>query len=107
MSPRTVLANMKIEPTDTPEAVVDEAVLSSCFLMMTYNHALDQFLCEAVLKRSDACWLGLIGSETKRIVRTSLVRGSIAQERLEDMVCSLRLCMRISTHIDRTGYACT
>lgn len=92
MFPATVPANVKIEATDTPEAVIDEAAPGTCFLVMTHSHALDQRLCEAVLKRSDACWLGLIGSKTKRMQFEHRLRErGIAHERLQDMVCPIGL----------------
>ncbi len=33
---------------------------------MTHSHALDQTLCEEILKRTDFAYFGLIGSKTKR-----------------------------------------
>jgi xanthine dehydrogenase accessory factor len=66
--PDSVPANVRIEATDTPEAVVAGAPSGSSFLVMTHSHALDQRLAEAILARPDdnADWFGLIGSVTKR-----------------------------------------
>jgi len=92
MFPATVPANVKIEATDTPEAIIAEAMPGTSFLVMTHSHALDQHLCEAVLKRNDACWLGLIGSKTKRMqFEHRLLERGIAQEWLKNLVCPIGL----------------
>jgi xanthine dehydrogenase accessory factor len=88
MFPAIVPANVKIEATDTPEAVVDEAPHGASYLVMTHSHALDQRLSEAILKRNDALWFGLIGSKTKRMqFEHRLVDRGIPRERLKDMTC--------------------
>ena len=51
---------------DSPEAEVAQAQPGAFYLVMTHSHALDQQICEAVLRRGDAGWLGLIGSNSKR-----------------------------------------
>lgn len=63
--PDRVGSTVTIEATDTPEAVVDEAPAGSYFLIMTHDHALDQRLCEYLMRRNDFAWCGLIGSATK------------------------------------------
>ena len=50
---------------DVIEAV-DAARDSAFHLVMTHSHQLDLALCEAVLRRGDFAYLGLIGSATKR-----------------------------------------
>lgn len=64
--PDSVPANVRIEATDTPEAIAATAPAGTSFLVMTHSHALDQRLCAAILARLDAGWFGLIGSLTKR-----------------------------------------
>jgi len=66
MFPDAVPANVRIEATDTPEAVVASAPPGASFLVMTHSHALDGRLCEAILARRNVGWFGLIGSVTKR-----------------------------------------
>jgi xanthine dehydrogenase accessory factor len=66
MFPPTVPANVTVEATDVPEAVVAAAPAGASFLVMTHSHALDQRLAEAIMQRPDAGWFGLIGSHTKR-----------------------------------------
>jgi len=50
---------------DEPLEAVDKAAPGSYYLIMTHNHPLDYALAEAVLKRGDAGFLGMIGSRTK------------------------------------------
>lgn len=90
MFPDSVPANVAIEATDTPEAVVDEVAPGSTYLVLTHSHALDQRLAEAILRRADTGWFGLIGSKTKRMQFEHRLRDrGIARERLEDMVCPI------------------
>ncbi len=86
--PSTVPANVTIELTDAPDAVVAQAAAGSSYLVMTHSHAIDQQLCAAILERNDAGWFGLIGSHTKRqqFEHRLLARG-IPAERLAGMTC--------------------
>jgi xanthine dehydrogenase accessory factor len=52
-----------VEPV---EAEVAHAAPGSCFLVLTHSHDLDLRITEAVLRRGDFAYLGLIGSKTKR-----------------------------------------
>ncbi|MFN0182891.1 MAG: xanthine dehydrogenase accessory protein XdhC [Aquabacterium sp.] len=52
-----------IEPV---EAEVAQGHAGDFYLVLTHSHDLDQRICEAVLRRGDFGWLGLIGSATKR-----------------------------------------
>lgn len=86
--PESVPPNVKIEVTDTPEAVVDDVPVGTSYLVMTHSHALDQLLAEAILRRVDAGWFGLIGSKTKRMqFEHRLLERGIARMRLSNMVC--------------------
>lgn len=90
MFPPSVPANVKIEATDTPEAVVDAAPAGANFLVMTHSHALDQRLAEAILRRNDVGWFGLIGSKTKRMQFEHRMRErGIPAQRLAEMVCPI------------------
>lgn len=66
-----------------PNLIVDEAPEATAFIVMTHCHALDQNICEAVLRRGDARYLGLIGSDTKaaRFNSRLKARGIDAAER--------------------------
>jgi len=51
---------------DPVEAEVDIAPANGCFLVLTHRHDLDMRIAEAILRRGDFRYLGLIGSQTKR-----------------------------------------
>jgi xanthine dehydrogenase accessory factor len=51
---------------DPVEAEVDVAPADACFLVLTHRHDLDMRITEAILRRGDFRYLGLIGSQTKR-----------------------------------------
>jgi len=88
MFPDRIPANVRVEATDTPEAVVAEAPAGASFLVMTHNHALDQMLSEHILRRTDFTWFGLIGSKTKRVsFERRLQERGIPAARLADMTC--------------------
>ncbi|WP_019142539.1 xanthine dehydrogenase accessory protein XdhC [Noviherbaspirillum massiliense] len=88
--PAQVPPNVKIEATDTPEAVVDAAPAGASYLVMTHSHALDQRLAETILCRQDVGWFGLIGSQTKRTqFERRLRERGIAPQRLADMTCPI------------------
>ncbi|MCG2586099.1 xanthine dehydrogenase accessory protein XdhC [Massilia sp. TS11] len=90
--PSTLPANVQVEATDTPEAVVAAAPDGADFLVMTHSHALDQRLAEAILLRSASGWFGLIGSHTKRkqFEHRLLARG-VDPARLAAMACPIGL----------------
>jgi xanthine dehydrogenase accessory factor len=95
--PSTVPANVTLEATDTPEALVEKAPQGTSFLVMTHSHALDLRLSHAILCRPLAArpgmdWFGLIGSETKRRQFEHRLRErGIRAERLDAMVCPIGL----------------
>jgi xanthine dehydrogenase accessory factor len=51
---------------DAVEAEVRLAPAGACYLVLTHDHDLDLRITEAILKRGDFAYLGLIGSKTKR-----------------------------------------
>ncbi len=51
---------------DTIEAEVRQAPPGAFFLVLTHEHALDLRIVEAILRRGDFAFCGLIGSKTKR-----------------------------------------
>jgi xanthine dehydrogenase accessory factor len=58
--------NLEIVCVDSPAAEVAVAEAGDFFLVLTHSHALDLEIVEAVIRRADAGYLGLIGSKTKR-----------------------------------------
>lgn len=91
MFPAALPPNVVAEATDVPEILARLAPPGTSFLVMTHNHALDQRLSEAILKRpANQDWFGLIGSDTKRKQFEHRLRErGIARARLDDMVCPI------------------
>ena len=90
MFPASLPANVTVELTDTPEALVAAAPDDASYLVTTHSHALDQALAEAILRRERIGWFGLIGSATKRVqFERRLQQRGIATARLADMVCPI------------------
>lgn len=59
--PNNVIKVVDEEPTSQ----VKHAPVANNYLILTHNHQLDFALTQAILKRNDANWLGVIGSDTK------------------------------------------
>jgi len=79
-------------PTDCPEAEVADAPSGACHLVLTHRHDLDLRIIEAVLKRGDAAFAGLIGSQTKRAkFLHRLADKGLPPEQLDTMVCPIGL----------------
>jgi xanthine dehydrogenase accessory factor len=64
--PPALPADVRTLALAMPELAVEEAPPGASFLVMTHSHPLDEMICEAVLRRDDFAYLGLIGSKTKR-----------------------------------------
>lgn len=77
---------------DSVEAEVDAAPPNAHYLVMTHSHDLDLRISEAILRRGDFAFFGLIGSATKRarFIHRLAARG-IAFERIERMTCPIGL----------------
>ena len=75
---------------DAVEAEVRLALPGAYFLVMTHNHDVDLRITEAILRRGDFGYLGLIGSKTKqqRFVHRFEQRG-IAPEVIARMTCPI------------------
>jgi xanthine dehydrogenase accessory factor len=92
MFPASVPANVTVEATDTPEALVDAAPDGATFLVMTHSHALDQRLTEAIMAREGVQWFGLIGSMTKRKQFEHRLRArGVPAAKIDAMVCPIGL----------------
>lgn len=83
-------AELRIETPDTPRLEVAYAAADAFYLVMTHSHQLDLEICEAVLRRGDFAYLGLIGSATKRarFERRLLARG-LPSDSLGRMTCPI------------------
>jgi xanthine dehydrogenase accessory factor len=64
--PAVVPEGVEVEFSEHPADEVRHLPAGAFYLIMTHSHALDLQIVEAVLKRGDAGFLGLIGSKTKR-----------------------------------------
>ncbi|MEP9323828.1 xanthine dehydrogenase accessory protein XdhC [Paraburkholderia phymatum] len=88
--PDEVPANVQVEATDTPAAIVDEAPAGAYFLVMTHNHALDFALAERIMRRRDFTYFGMIGSKTKRVkFERRLIDRGVDSQRLFEMTCPI------------------
>jgi xanthine dehydrogenase accessory factor len=88
--PAAVPGNAIIEITDDPETAVRNAAAGSYFIVMTHSHAIDQQLSERILRRGDAAWFGLIGSDTKRrLFRKRLAQRGLTEQQLAGMTCPI------------------
>ncbi|MEJ8569714.1 xanthine dehydrogenase accessory protein XdhC [Elongatibacter sediminis] len=92
MFPAESAPNIALRSTDDPAGEVGTAPAGTLFIVMSHSHPLDQDICEAVLRRGDFSWLGLIGSDAKRkrFVHR-LGRAGIPADRLERLVCPIGL----------------
>jgi len=52
--------------TSVPEEMVRSAPAGSAFVVLTHDHALDFLIVAEALKRQDAAYVGMIGSQTKK-----------------------------------------
>ena len=90
MLPQNPPDGVEVSCSDTPEAEIDDAPEGSYFLVMTHDHALDQRLCEQILKRDDFTYFGLIGSTSKRRnFETRMARRGVDRARFARMTCPI------------------
>jgi xanthine dehydrogenase accessory factor len=76
-----------VEPV---EAEVATAPPGACFLILTHSHDLDLRITEAVLRRADFAFCGLIGSKTKRArFEHRMHERGIAPEVLARLTCPI------------------
>ncbi|MDQ2927686.1 MAG: xanthine dehydrogenase accessory protein XdhC, partial [Pseudomonadota bacterium] len=75
---------------DIIEKEVQQAPPGALYLVLTHEHALDQRITEAILRRGDFAFLGLIGSQTKRakFIHRFEARG-IPGAAIERMTCPI------------------
>ncbi|MES2934923.1 MAG: xanthine dehydrogenase accessory protein XdhC [Pseudomonadota bacterium] len=92
MFPASVPTNVSIVAAEYPEDLVKDAPAGATYLVMTHQHALDQRIAEAILRRGDSGWFGLIGSHTKRTLFEHRLRDrGIAPDCLNKLVCPIGL----------------
>jgi xanthine dehydrogenase accessory factor len=90
--PASVPPDVKTLELALPETAVEEAPPGTTFLVMTYSHPLDEAVCEAVLRRGDFEYLGLIGSDTKRARFVHrLIENGVAPDAIARLTCPIGL----------------
>ncbi|MCP4183093.1 MAG: xanthine dehydrogenase accessory protein XdhC [Hyphomicrobiales bacterium] len=66
-----VIKDHKLLNLALPEEAVRSAGVQSVFVITTHDHSLDFLITAEALSRGDACYVGMIGSTTKRAVLKS------------------------------------
>jgi xanthine dehydrogenase accessory protein XdhC len=88
--PDPALTGPEVVVTERPLAEIQAAPAGSAYIVMTHSHGLDFTLCEAVLRRDDFAYLGLIGSRSKR---ARFERGwrelGLGEQQLARLVCPI------------------
>ncbi|MBL4667305.1 MAG: xanthine dehydrogenase accessory protein XdhC, partial [Sneathiella sp.] len=64
--PADIPANVEKIVTSHPTDIIENSDPTGLYLIMTHSHQIDFNITEALLRRGDAAYVGLIGSETKR-----------------------------------------
>jgi xanthine dehydrogenase accessory factor len=83
-------AHIRRISVDTVEAEVRSAPPSASYLVLTHEHALDLRIAEAILRRGDFAFFGLIGSKTKRATFSHrLEERGIAAATVARMTCPI------------------
>ena len=59
-------AGVAAKLTSVPEEMVRSAPAGAAFVVLTHDHALDFLIVSEALKRTDAAYVGMIGSKTKK-----------------------------------------
>nr|HET7859623.1 xanthine dehydrogenase accessory protein XdhC [Caldimonas sp.] len=83
-------AHIRATSADTVEREVANAPAGAFYLVVTHEHALDLRIVEAILRRGDAAFCGLIGSRTKRarFVRRLAERG-VGDDAIARLTCPI------------------
>lgn len=88
--PETLPEGVEKVVNEFPVDEIAEMPTNSYFIVMTHNHQLDQELTEAILKRDDFDYYGLIGSHTKRKkFEHRLKAKGFSDAQLERMTCPM------------------
>jgi len=88
--PGEVAPNVRTVVTEAAVAESKRAPAGSYFLVMTHSHALDFELVEAILRRGDFAYCGMIGSGTKRrTFETGLAKHGLGPDALARFSCPI------------------
>ena len=82
--------HVRATSADTVEREVANAPSAAFYLVLTHEHALDLRIVEAILRRGDAAFCGLIGSRTKRArFAHRLAERGISNEAIATLTCPI------------------
>lgn len=88
----SVAGNVEVIHSADPVAEVRNAPAGSYFVVLTHDHQLDFALCDQILKRGDASFVGVIGSLTKRRRFEKRFRAlGVSEQLIEQLVCPIGL----------------
>ncbi|PCI48427.1 MAG: xanthine dehydrogenase accessory protein XdhC [Alphaproteobacteria bacterium] len=91
--PEIVADNVTKILSGDPVSHVSLAPAGSIFLIFTYSHNLDYNITDAVLKRDDFLYCGLIGSQTKRTrFKKYFLKSGGPADQLKKLTCPVGLC---------------
>ncbi len=75
-----------------PIDALRDAPPGAAYVIMTHNHPLDYALAEAALRRDDATYVGVIGSDSKaRRFRLRLAHRGFSEEQIRTLTCPIGL----------------
>lgn len=84
--------HIRFLPTDAAPDEVADAPPGACHLVLTHRHDLDLRIVEAILRRGDAAFVGMIGSKTKRAkFEHRLSAQGFSDAALQRLVCPIGL----------------
>ena len=90
--PSATAGNVNVRLGEYPADEIQDMPAGTLYIVMTHNHQLDLELCEAILKRNDFAYLGVIGSKSKAIrFRKHLAHKGFSQESIDQMQCPIGL----------------
>ncbi|REL32326.1 xanthine dehydrogenase accessory protein XdhC [Thalassotalea euphylliae] len=86
--PQQLPANVTKIVDEEPVEQAKRARANTAYLILTHNHQLDFALTEAILKRDDVRWLGVIGSDTKaKRFQYRLGHRGFSEQQIASMQC--------------------
>ena len=90
--PEHIPSNVQKVLDEAPVDQVKNAAKNTASLILTHNHQLDFSLTQAIIKRADSLWLGVIGSETKaKKFQYRLSQRGFTDAQVQTMVCPVGL----------------
>ncbi|MBV1906871.1 MAG: xanthine dehydrogenase accessory protein XdhC [Pseudomonadales bacterium] len=90
MFPKHLPGNVSTLYSEEPQYEVATFPRNICYVIMTHSHPLDEKILEAILKRNDSAYCGLIGSKSKRIkFEKRLSARGLPMEYLQKLTCPI------------------